>query len=225
MNKFIGYFRVSTQRQGVSGLGLEAQQAAVTNYLRGRGELVGSFTEVESGRKGAKQRPELVRALGECKRTGAALVVGKLDRLSRDVRYFLEVLDDAGVDIRFAEFPDISPKTDEGRMILIGMANFAEFEGRRIGTRVKAALAAAKARGVKLGTTGPANLAANLEERSAVANAFALKLSGLVAGFKARGLTQRAMVAELNSVGVAAPRGGLWSLGQMQRLLLRVASQ
>lgn len=225
MNKFIGYFRVSTQRQGVSGLGLEAQQAAVTNYLRGRGELVGSFTEVESGRKGGKERPELVRALRECKRTGASLVVGKLDRLSRDVRYFLEVLDDAGVDIRFAEFPDISPKTDEGRMILIGMANFAEFEGRRIGTRVKAALAAAKARGVKPGTTGPANLAANLEERSAVANAFAAKLSGLVAGFKARGMTQRAMVAELNSVGVVAPRGGLWSLAQIQRLLLRVETQ
>src|SRR5580765_6389797 len=112
--KFVGYYRVSTQRQGVSGLGIEAQQAAVLNYLRGRGELVGAFVEVESGRKGGKRRPELVKALAECKRSRAALVVGKLDRLSRDVRFFLETLDDAGVDIRFAEFPDISPKTDEG---------------------------------------------------------------------------------------------------------------
>ena len=222
--KFIGYYRVSTQRQGVSGLGIEAQQAAVGNYLRGRGELVGAFVEVESGRKGGKQRPELVKALAECKRTSAALVVGKLDRLSRDVRFFLEVLDDAGVDIRFAEFSDISTKTDEGRMILIGMANFAEFEGRRIGTRVKAALAAAKARGVKLGVTGPANLAPNIQERQATADAFAERLSGLFTGFTARNLSQRAMVSELNKVGVAAPRGGAWSLAQVQRLLHRLES-
>lgn len=102
--------------------------------------------EVESGRKGAKGRPELVRALAECKRQRAALVIGKLDRLARAVRFFLEVIDDSGVDIRFAELPDICPASDEGRMILVSMANFAEFEGRRIGTRKTAALAAAKAR-------------------------------------------------------------------------------
>lgn len=219
---FVGYYRVSTQRQGVSGLGIEAQQAAVGNYLRGRGDLVGAFTEIESGRKGSTHRPELVKALAECKRIGAALVVGKLDRLSRDVRFFLEVLDDAGVDIRFAEFSDISPKTDEGRMILINMANFAEFEGRRIGTRVKAALAAAKARGVKLGTTGPANLAPNIRERQAAADAFADKLSGLVACFRAQNLSQRAMVTELNRVGVPARQGGSWSLAHVQRLISRV---
>lgn len=103
------------------------------------------------------------------------------------------------------------------------MANFAEFEGRRIGTRTKAALAAAKARGVRLGAAGPNNLKSNIEARKAVADAFAARLAGLVAGFRARALSQRAMVAELNMAGVVAPRGGTWGLAQVQRLLRRAA--
>lgn len=217
--KFISYVRVSTQRQGQSGLGLDAQRIAVANYIRGRGEVVCEIMEVESGRKGAKGRPELVRALAECKQQRAALVISKLDRLARDVRFFLEVIDESGVDIRFADLPDICPASDEGRMILVSMANFAEFEGRRIGTRTKAALAAAKARGVKLGTAGPDNLRRNIEDRQAAASAFANRLSGLVAGFRARNLSQRAMVLELNCVGVTAQRGGAWTLAQVQRIL------
>ncbi len=169
MQNFIAYIRVSTQRQGASGLGLDAQRMAVAAYLRGRGDLVGEIVEIESGRKAGKHRPELVRALARCKAEGAALVIGKLDRLARDVRFFLEVIDDSGVDIRFADLPDICPATDEGRMILVSMANFAEFEGRRIGTRTKAALAAAKSRGVKLGTAGRHNLKPNIEARQAAA--------------------------------------------------------
>ncbi|MBC7619436.1 MAG: recombinase family protein [Candidatus Saccharibacteria bacterium] len=221
--KFISYVRVSTQRQGQSGLGLEAQRIAVSNYMHGRGELVGEVAEIESGRKGTKGRPELARALADCKKHGAALVIGKLDRLSRDVRFFLEVIDDSGVDIRFADLPDVRPSTDEGRMLLIGMANFAEYEGRRIGSRTKAALAAAKARGVELGVAGPANLKRNVEERQAAADAFAGRLSGLVAGFRARGLSQRCMVVELNAAGVKAPNGGVWALVQVQRMLAHVA--
>lgn len=219
--KFISYVRVSTQKQGHSGLGIDAQLVAVENYVRGRGELVGGVQEIESGRKGSKSRPELVRALADCKRLGAALVIGKLDRLARNVRFFLETIDDSGVDIRFADLPDVLPTSDEGRMILVSMANFAEFEGRRIGTRTKAALTAAKARGVKLGTSGPANLKRCLEDRAAVADAGAMKLAGLIAGFELQGLTQRQMVAELNSIGVHVPRGGAWSLAQVQRLLMR----
>ena len=89
--KFYLYARVSTTRQGESGLGLDAQRIAVANYVRGRGELVGEFVEIESGRKGAKDRPQLVAALDRCKREGAALVLGKLDRIARSVRFFLEV--------------------------------------------------------------------------------------------------------------------------------------
>lgn len=220
----MSYLRVSTQRQGASGLGVEAQQEAVKRFLNtGRWQLMREFVEVESGRKGTRQRPQLMAALAECKRQKAALIVGKIDRLSRDVRFFLEVLDDSGVDIRFAEFADIDPKTDEGRMLLINMANFAEFEGRRIGSRTRAALAAAKARGVVLGRAGPANLRPNIEERQSAANAFAERLRPMFDGMMERRLSQRDMMAELNSIGVPAPRGGQWGLTQVQRVLARIA--
>lgn len=224
-SKFISYVRVSTQRQGHSGLGLDAQRAAVASYVRGRGEIIGEFVEVESGRKGAVGRPELFGALAACKKLGAALVIGKLDRLARDVRFFLEVIDDSGVDIRFADLPDIKPSSDEGRMILVSMANFAEFEGRRISTRTKAALAAARARGVVLGASGSANLRPNLEVRKAQANAFAARIEPIIAGFRLKGLSQRAMVAELNALGIQASRGGQWTLVQVQRLLSRLAAR
>lgn len=220
--KFISYTRVSTQAQGNSGLGLDAQLIAVENYVRQRGELIGGYQEIESGRKGGRSRPELGKAMAEAKRVGAALVIGKLNRLARDVRFFLEVIDDSGVDIRFADLPDVCPANDEGRMILVSMANFAEFEGRRIGTRTKAALAAAKARGVQLGTAGPRNLRRCLDERQSIADAHAKRLAGLIAGFQAQGLSQRAMVTELNLLGVTAPKGGRWALLQVQRLVHRV---
>lgn len=225
MQKFISYIRVSTQRQGQSGLGLDAQRVAVQNYLRGRGDLLDEVCEVESGRKGGRARPELARALTMCKTAGAALVIGKLDRLARDVRFFLEVIDDSGVDIRFADLPDVCPGSDEGRMILVSMANFAEFEGRRIGTRTRAALAAAKARGVQLGVAGPRNLQPNIVARQAQADAFAAKLAGFVAGCRARSLSQRAMVVELNAAGVPSAQGGRWGLAQVQRLLRRIDQQ
>jgi DNA invertase Pin-like site-specific DNA recombinase len=220
---FISYCRVSTQRQGQSGLGLDAQRVAVANYVAGRGEILVEFVEVESGRKGANGRPQLVSALDACKRAGAALVIGKLDRLARDVRFFLEVIDDSGVDIRFADLPDVSPSSDEGRMILVSMANFAEFEGRRISTRTKAALAAAKARGVVLGSAGRDNLKPRLEERKQQADAYALRLEPLVTAMRSTGLSQRGLVSQLNTLGIPAPQGGAWTLVQVQRVLTRLA--
>lgn len=220
---FISYVRVSTVRQGQSGLGLEAQRAAVASYVAGRHGTPGKeFQEVESGRKGSEGRPELAKALAECKKSKAALVIGKLDRLARDVRYFLEVLDDSGVDIRFADMPDVCPKTPEGRMLLVNMANFAEFEARRIGARTKAALAAAKARGVKLGATGPDNLRSNIEARQAAADAFAANLGTVLEGFRSQGLSQRKQVEELNKLGIKTAKGREWSLIQLQRVLARL---
>lgn len=233
--KFIAYCRVSTQRQGVSGLGLEAQQEAVKRFLNGGSwELVAEFVEVESGRKGSKNRPQLVAALAECKKQKATLIIAKLDRLARDVRFFLEVLDDSGVDIRFAEFADINPQSDEGRMLLINMANFAEFEGRRIGARVRAAIAAKKVRVLNgtdksgktswseaWGVAGKKNLRPNIQERQSAADSFAEKLRPLLDGMKGRGFSQRAMVEELNGIGVPAPKGGTWRLSQLQRVLTR----
>lgn len=111
----------------------------------------------------------------------------------------------------------------QANKVMIHMhAVMAEWERDQISARTKAALAAAKARGVLLGVSGPANLKRNIEERQAGADAFACKLLGLVKGFRARGLTQRGMIAELNTAGVSAPRGGQWSLAQVQRLLGRL---
>jgi DNA invertase Pin-like site-specific DNA recombinase len=220
--QFISYLRVSTQMQGRSGLGLEAQKIAVANYVQGRGDVIGEVQEVESGRKGAKARPGLSTALQRCRATKAALVIGKLDRLARDVRFFLEMIDDSGVDIRFADLPDISPSTDEGRMILVSMANFAEFEGRRIGTRTRAALAAAKARGVVLGNAGAKNLRANVQQRQTAADAFAERLRPIFDSMHARGLSQRQMANELNAIQVPTPLGRDWRYTQVQRVLARL---
>lgn len=220
---FVSYVRVSTVRQGQSGLGLDAQRAAVQAYVTARqGVIHKEFQEVESGRKGADARPSLSAALAECKKSNAALVIGKLDRLARDVRFFLEVLDDSKVDIRFADLPDVCPKTPEGRMLLVNMANFAEFEARRISARTKAALAAAKARGVVLGATGPVNLRSNIEARQAAADAFASNLRMVLDGFKSRGLSQRKQVEELNKLGIKTVKGGEWTLIQLQRVLARL---
>lgn len=163
--------------------------------------------------------PEIQRALALCRARGAALVIGKLDRLAWDLRHFLEVIDDSGVDIRFADLPDVRPTTDEGRMILVSMANFAEFEACRIGTRTRAALAAAKARGVKLGSAGATNLRPHHAQRRREAVEFAEKLHGQGQDFRLRGLSQRAIVVELSSLRIPARTGGAWSLAQLQRVL------
>lgn len=216
--KFVAYYRVSTAKQGASGLGLEAQRDAVTKFLNGGDwELVAEFVEVESGRKSAKDRPELAAALATCKRQRATLIVAKLDRLARDVKLILSLID-SGAQVRFVDFPEI-PEGAAGRFMLTMLAAAAEFERRMISERTKAGLAVAKARGVKLGN--PANLQPNFIQRQRAANAHAGKLQPTLDAMKARGLTQRAMVAELNSIGVPAPKGGQWGLSQLQRVLIR----
>jgi DNA invertase Pin-like site-specific DNA recombinase len=215
--KFLAYYRVSTQQQGLSGLGLEAQQAAVRAYLNGGDwELVAEVTEVETG-KGANaldRRPKLADALALCKRLKATLVIAKLDRLARNV-HFISGLIESGVEFVAADMPHAN------KTMLQIHAVMSEHERDQISARTKAALAAAKARGVKLGN--PENLVANVAERQEAANAFANKLRALVDGMKARGLTQRAMVDELNGLGIKTARGGAWGLVQFQRVLKRLA--
>jgi len=218
IGKFVAYYRVSTQKQGASGLGLEAQKDAVRRFLNGgEWELVAEFVEVETG-KGADalaRRPQLRAALEACRTQGATLVIAKLDRLARNV-FFVSGLMESKVRFVACDMPEANELT------IHVMAAFAEHEAKRIGQRTREALAAAKARGVKLGVTGPANLRPCLDERKADADAAALKLAGLVAGFQGQGLSQRAIVAELNLIGVPASRGGKWSLPQFQRLLKRI---
>src|SRR3954447_24064907 len=147
--KFIAYYRVSTDKQGKSGLGLEAQRAAVTNYLNGgQWKIIAEFTEVESGRR--SDRPQLDAALKAARLHRAAIVVSKVDRLTRSVAFLSRLLE-ANVDVRFADLPQIEGPT--GRFMLQQMAAVAELEAGLISTRTKAALAAAKARGQKLGGT------------------------------------------------------------------------
>jgi DNA invertase Pin-like site-specific DNA recombinase len=141
--KFVAYFRVSTDRQGKSGLGLEAQRETVMNYLNGGNwSLVGEFTEIESGKR--SDRPELEKALAACKKQKAKLVIAKLDRLSRNLA-FIATLMESGVQFVAADMPEANELT------VPIMAAMAQYEGKQISKRTKDALAAAKKRGVRLG--------------------------------------------------------------------------
>jgi DNA invertase Pin-like site-specific DNA recombinase len=214
--KFISYIRVSTQKQGASGLGLEAQTAAVQAYLEGAGctNLIGEYVEVESakGSNALELRPQLRAAMQHCRKTRSTLLIAKLDRLARDV-HFISGLIKEGVDFVCADMPRAN------KVMLQMYSVMAEWERDQISARTKAALAAARARGVVLGNTR--NLVANAAKRSAAASTFASRLDGTVKGMKLRGMTQWEMVNELNEIGITAPRGGKWGLHQLQRLLKR----
>ena len=159
--QFVTYYRVSTQKQGTSGLGLEAQRSAVANYLaRSSKTVLAEFVEIETG-KGANaldRRPQLRMALEICKKHGATLLLAKIDRLARNV-HFVTGLIETGVEFIAADMPNANK-------VMIQMhAVMSEWERDQISERTKAALASAKARGVILGATGPANLKHNTEER------------------------------------------------------------
>jgi DNA invertase Pin-like site-specific DNA recombinase len=214
-SQFVTYLRVSTSRQGVSGLGLEAQRQAVLQYLSGRTQSVlAEFVEVETG-KGAnalEKRPELRKALELCKRSGATLLLAKIDRLARNV-HFVSGLIETGVDFIAADMPNANK-------VMIQMhAVMSEWERDQISDRTKAALAAAKARGVVLGATGPANLKRHIEQSKENAAAFRQRIYPVLSGFVAQGLSRRGMVAQLNELNIKAPRGGVWSLCQVQRVV------
>ena len=180
----VAYYRVSTARQGASGLGLEAQQEAVRTHLNGGDwRLVAEFTEVESGKKA--DRPQLERALAACAAYRAKLVIAKLDRLSRDA-HFLLGLDKAGVDFVACDMPHAN------RLTVGIMALVAEEEGKAISARTKAALGAAKARGVKLGgfrgtAISDHGRASSAASRAASANARAADVLPIVEEVRASG--------------------------------------
>jgi DNA invertase Pin-like site-specific DNA recombinase len=218
--QFVAYLRVSTSRQGQSGLGLEAQRHAVAQYLQGGVRTnCGEFIEVESG-KGSNalaRRPQLRMALDACKKHKATLVIAKLDRLARNV-HFISGLLESGVEFVAADMPEAN------KVMLHMHAVMAEWERDQISARTKAALAAAKARGVRLGVAGRENLNRNAQARKGAADAFAGNLRGVMIGFRAAGMSQRAMVTELTTLGIRTPNGGAgWSLIQVQRVLARVA--
>jgi DNA invertase Pin-like site-specific DNA recombinase len=193
--KFVSYLRVSTDKQGERGHGLDAQRKAVADYLNGgEWELLGEFVEIESGRRG--DRPKLAEALAACKKHHARLVIAKLDRLSRNVA-FIATLMDGKIDFVCCDFPTAN------RLTLHILAAVAEHEREMIAKRTKDGLAAAKAKGVVLGNPGLA--VANKAGANERAKALAPILSELA------GMSARAIAAELNARQVATPTGAPWS--------------
>ena len=227
--KFIAYYRVSTERQGRSGLGLEAQRKALELYLNGGNwRIVAEFTEVESGRR--SDRPELDRALAAARLHRCPLVVSKVDRLTRSVAFLSRLLE-AGVDVRFADLPQIEGAT--GRFLLQQMVAVAELEAGMISTRTKAALAAAKARDKALGgprirkSDGrPVVISHKAQLVGAAANRKraidrARDLAPTLADIRRGGATTlREIAAGLDSAGISTPRGGgKWGPVQVKRAL------
>ena len=222
--QLVAYYRVSTVRQGQSGLGLEAQRAKVQQLAAERGAaVVAEFVEVESGRKA--DRPQLAAALQEARRLGAVVAVAKIDRLARDAEFVLRLSREAERNgmggFLFCDLPDIDATTSAGRMVLTMMASVAEFEARRISERTRDALAAAKARGVKLGGLRPNTLTRNDAAREK-ATAEAEKLRGVLAPMAAAGLSLRQMSAALAGAGKVNRKGAPLAAVQVARLLDRL---
>jgi DNA invertase Pin-like site-specific DNA recombinase len=221
--KLVAYERVSTARQGRSGLGLEAQRKAIDDFAASKVvEVLARFTEVESGRK--NDRPELDAALNLARLTGATLVIAKLDRLSRNAAFLL-TLRDAGVRFVACDMPEANDLT-VGIMALV-----AQQEREAISRRTKEALAAAKARGVKLGNpNGAAALRragkGGMALREAVttnADSFAVELGPVLQGLRAEGhTTLRAIAGQLNARGIRTRRGGRLQVSNVKNLLVRL---
>jgi DNA invertase Pin-like site-specific DNA recombinase len=210
--KYIAYYRVSTDKQGQSGLGLEAQQAAVASY---RDSIIAEFTEIESGK--VDQRPQLALALEQCRKHNAAILIAKIDRLSRDAAFLL-ALRKAGVDIVAADMPHAGTLEFGIRAVV------AQHEREEIARRTKAALAAAKARGVRLGSPNPsAGGAVTAQAADDYAATVAPIVRSIVANMGAASL--RAIAKQLQAESVQTPRGGTtWSPSQVSNLLQRLAA-
>jgi DNA invertase Pin-like site-specific DNA recombinase len=219
------YFRVSTAKQGADGHGIAAQKQAVAAFLNGGSwKVVGEFTEVESGKR--DDRPELAKAIEACRLYGARLVVAKLDRLSRDI-HFLTGLERAGIRFVAADMPEAN------EMVVHMMAVVAQAERKMISKRTKDALAAAKAKGVKLGgfrfngkRFTDADHEAAREALKAKTGTQAARLAPMITELQQAGITSATGLAKaLTERGIPTARGGeKWSTVQIQRVLARLAA-
>jgi DNA invertase Pin-like site-specific DNA recombinase len=222
LTKYVAYYRVSTQKQGRSGLGVEAQEAAVKGFLAAqpRAKLIGSYVEVESGKR--DDRPQLMRAMGHARLVGARVLVAKLDRLSRDA-HFLLGLQKEGVKFTVADLPEANELT-------IGLlAILAQYEARQISERTKAALKAAKARGVKLGNPrGAGQIAGRYLDRAhaasrRMAQARAEGLRSTIDEIRGEGVSSANGIARrLNEREIVTPREGRWTARTVTDVLARL---
>jgi len=213
--RYIAYYRVSTDRQGQSGLGIEAQQAAVAQHLNRNGDwtLIEEYTEIESGQR--NDRPELGKAIAACKRQRAVLVIAKLDRLARSVAFVANLME-SGVEFLAVDNPHAN------KLMVHMLAAFAEHERDQISQRTRDALAAAKARGVELGKYGKVLARQN----RAAADRFARQIEPEIMKLRAGGITSiRALANELNQRQVATAAGGQWHPQTVHRLIQRIAAQ
>jgi DNA invertase Pin-like site-specific DNA recombinase len=217
MKTYVSYLRVSTDRQGRSGLGLEAQREAIKCFLQ-HGRLLKEYVEVESGRR--IDRPELAKALDHCRDTGATLIIAKLDRLARSVAFIAQLME-SDVEFVAADFPQAN------RLTIHVLAAVAEHEREMISQRTKAALAAARARGVRLGRD---NLTADgarkgwqqsAEVRRRRADDFAQKRARVIASYLDDVMSLRAVARQLNSDGLLTARGGRWTATTVRNVLAR----
>ena len=206
MTQYVAYYRTSTPRQGQSGLGLEAQRKAVEAY-----NIVAEYTEIESGKR--NDRAQLAAALAHAQEIGATLIIAKLDRLSRNLAFIANLLE-ANVPIICADMPEAN------RTMLQMMAVIAEFEGRRISERTKEALAAAKARGVKLGSKTPAaGGKATGEARKAKTAIVAVRAMPVITKLRAAGSSLRDIADTLNNAGIPSAMGGKWYASSVSNLI------
>jgi len=230
VSRFVAYYRVSTAKQGASGLGLEAQRRAVAEYLSGGGELVGEFEEVESGKR--SDRPALSAAMERCRLTGSRLLIAKLDRLSRNV-HFLSGLEEEGVDFVACDMPEAN------RLTVHIMAAVAQQEREAISSRTKAALGSIKARlaeggehvsrrsGQALTKLGsPRGLTVSRPDLGTLAvtekaDRFAARVRPVLEALRDEGLSLAAVAGRLNEMRVKSARGGLWTPMAVKRALER----
>src|SRR5215210_7079288 len=217
--KFVAYYRVSTDRQGRSGLGLEAQRKAVEDYLNGGNwRLAAEVVEIESGRR--NDRPKLAEALRLCRLHGSVLIIAKLDRLARNVA-FISNLMESGVEFTAVDFPQAN------RLTVHILAAVAEHEREMISQRTKAALVAAKARGTRLGgdrgnlrAVGDKGREISRAVRISKAQARTADLAPIIAEIRASGATSLGRIAKaLNERGICTPRGSDWQPVQVRRVL------
>lgn len=219
MQQFVAYYRVSTEKQGKSGLGLEAQERDIDlflgNYAEVPWEIAGTFTDVLSGAD--NDRPELAKALDLCRKTGATLLVAKLDRLSRKVSFIATLLDDPKVKLRVASMPN----ADKFQLHIY--AALAEQEREFISLRTTAALAEAKAKGRKLGGLRDKTMQRNAAIQANAA-ARAQKVAGIIIPLREAGKPLQEIADHLNSAGVPTARGGSWQPSQVKRVLDRLGA-
>jgi DNA invertase Pin-like site-specific DNA recombinase len=222
ISKLVAYYRVSTKKQGESGLGLEAQRAAVRDYASRIGAQIGKeYVEIESGRKA--DRPELSKALAHARRSQASLAVAKLDRLARNVA-FLSALMDSGVDFVACDNPNAN------RLTIHILVAVAEDEARRISDRTKAALAAYIARGGRLGNPSNLNEASARKGRKLAveslkrqANEAYADLYPVLTAKREAGMSLQAIADDLNAEGYVTRRGRPWNRMQVMLVLQRAA--